>query len=81
MYGFDIMGWPGYPVIRSVREFLMVTWIIQRAPESKEAAAEARKRISRPAHRNKPQGLAAFCSTQCKQAVEPPWRGCFLTGL
>ena len=46
MYGFDIMGWPGYPVMRSVREFLMVTWVIQKAPESKEAAAEARKRIS-----------------------------------
>ena len=45
MYGFDIMGWPGYPVMRSVREFLMVTWVIQKAPESKEAAAEASKRI------------------------------------
>ena len=45
VYGFDIMGWPGYPVMRSVREFLMVTWVIQKAPESKEAAAEASKRI------------------------------------
>jgi aminoglycoside phosphotransferase (APT) family kinase protein len=46
VYGFDIMGWPGYPVMRSVREFLMVTWVIQKASESQKAAAEARKRIS-----------------------------------
>ena len=45
VYGFDIMGWPGYPVMRSVREFLMVTWVIQKAPESEESAAEAHKRI------------------------------------
>ena len=46
VYGFDIMQWPGYPVMRSVREFLMVTWVIQKAAESDQAAAEARKRIS-----------------------------------
>jgi thiamine kinase-like enzyme len=45
-YGFDIMQWPGYPVMRSVREFLMVTWLIQKAAESDQAAAEAPKRIS-----------------------------------
>lgn len=44
MYGFDIMRWPGYPVMRSVGESLMVTWVIQKA-ESDQAAAEARKRI------------------------------------
>jgi hypothetical protein len=26
VYGFDIMTWPGYPVLREIREFLMVTW-------------------------------------------------------
>src|SRR5215469_8923863 len=26
-YGVDIMDWSGYPVMRAVREFLMVTWI------------------------------------------------------
>jgi aminoglycoside phosphotransferase (APT) family kinase protein len=46
VYGFDIMRWPGYPVIRAVREFLMVTWIIQKANESDAAAAEATKRIA-----------------------------------
>jgi aminoglycoside phosphotransferase (APT) family kinase protein len=45
VYGYDIMTWPGYPVMRAVREFLMVTWVIQKAPESEQAAAEAAKRI------------------------------------
>jgi aminoglycoside phosphotransferase (APT) family kinase protein len=46
VYGFDIMTWPGYPVLREVREFLMVTWVIQKAGESEQIAAEARKRIA-----------------------------------
>jgi aminoglycoside phosphotransferase (APT) family kinase protein len=46
VYGFDIMQWPGYPVMRAVREFLMVTWVIQKAAESVQAAAEAAKRIA-----------------------------------
>lgn len=25
VYGFDIMAWPGYPVLREIREFLMVS--------------------------------------------------------
>jgi hypothetical protein len=46
VYGFDIMQWSGYPVLGSIREFLMVTWVISKAAESDWAAAEARKRIS-----------------------------------
>jgi aminoglycoside phosphotransferase (APT) family kinase protein len=46
VYGFDIMAWCGYPVLREVREFLMVTWVIQKASESETTAAEARKRIA-----------------------------------
>ena len=46
VYGYDIMTWPGYPIMRAVREFLMVTWVIQKAPESGQAAAEAAKRIA-----------------------------------
>jgi hypothetical protein len=40
------MAWPGYPIMRAVREFLMVTWVIQKAAESAQAAAEAAKRIT-----------------------------------
>jgi aminoglycoside phosphotransferase (APT) family kinase protein len=46
VYGFDIMKWSGYPVMRAVREFLMVPWVIQNAGENPRVAAEARKRIS-----------------------------------
>jgi aminoglycoside phosphotransferase (APT) family kinase protein len=46
VYGVDIMTWPGYPAMRAVREFLMVTWVIQKAAESDQAAAEAAKRIA-----------------------------------
>jgi aminoglycoside phosphotransferase (APT) family kinase protein len=46
VYGFDIMKWSGYPVMRAVREFLMVPWVAQKAGESPRLAAEARKRIS-----------------------------------
>jgi hypothetical protein len=34
MYGFDTTQWPGYPVMRSVREFLVATWVIQKAAKS-----------------------------------------------
>lgn len=44
-YGYDIMRWPGYPTLREVSEFLMVTWVITRAGESQCATAEAIKRI------------------------------------
>jgi hypothetical protein len=46
VYGFDIMRWPGYPVMRSTRELLMVTWLIQKAAEDDRAAAEASRRIA-----------------------------------
>lgn len=46
VYGFDIMQWAGYPTMRAVREFLMVTWVIQQAKESEQMAVEARKRIT-----------------------------------
>ncbi|MFD0883104.1 phosphotransferase enzyme family protein [Streptosporangium algeriense] len=44
-YGFDVMRWPGYPILRDVREFLMVTWLSQKAGHDERAAAEVRKRI------------------------------------
>ena len=46
VYGFDIMQWPGYSTMRAVREFLMITWVIQGAGGSQKVAAEAGKRIA-----------------------------------
>lgn len=44
VYGFDVMAWDGYPILRDVREFLMVTWLAQKADDD-QSAVEVRKRI------------------------------------
>ncbi|MEV0756130.1 aminoglycoside phosphotransferase family protein [Streptosporangium sp. NPDC050280] len=44
-YSFDVMRWPGYRVLGDIREFLMVTWLSQKADQDEQAAAEVRKRI------------------------------------
>ena len=44
-YGFDVLAWPGYPVLRNVRELLMVAWLSQNARVDKRVAAEVAKRI------------------------------------
>ena len=46
IYGYDLLRWPGYPVLAEVREFIMVTWMILKADESERTSTEARKRIS-----------------------------------
>lgn len=44
-YGFDIMQWSGYPVMRDVRELLMVTWLAQKSQADRDAASELATRI------------------------------------
>ncbi len=44
-YGYDIMQWPGYPMLADIREFIIVTWIAQKANENEKTSAEARKRV------------------------------------
>ncbi|MCZ4125966.1 phosphotransferase enzyme family protein [Streptomyces sp. H39-S7] len=44
-YGFDVREWSGYPVLRRVRELLMVTWLSQNAGASPQAAEEVEKRV------------------------------------
>jgi Ser/Thr protein kinase RdoA (MazF antagonist) len=46
VYGYDIMQWPGYPALADIREFIMATWVIQKAGESEKMSAEARKRVN-----------------------------------
>jgi aminoglycoside phosphotransferase (APT) family kinase protein len=46
VYGYDIRQWPGYPALREVREFLMVTWVLSKAAEDAWAAGESAKRIT-----------------------------------
>jgi Phosphotransferase enzyme family len=44
-YGFDVRTWPGYPVLREVRELTMTTWIMQNIGESAATAAEFALRV------------------------------------
>ena len=45
VYGYDIMQWPGYPALAAIREFILVTWMVQKSRREKETATEARKRV------------------------------------
>lgn len=44
-YGHNVLAWSGYPVLRDVREFLMVTWLMQNVADNPKAAAEFAKRM------------------------------------
>ncbi|WP_254390585.1 hypothetical protein [Streptomyces sp. AC550_RSS872] len=46
-YGFDVREWSGYPVLRRIRELLMVTWLSQNAGNGTDpsAAEEVEKRV------------------------------------
>jgi aminoglycoside phosphotransferase (APT) family kinase protein len=44
-YGYDITTWPGYLVLRDVREFLMVAWLSKNAGHDPEVALELAARI------------------------------------
>ncbi|MFJ4078451.1 phosphotransferase enzyme family protein [Streptomyces iakyrus] len=44
-YGFDVREWPGYTVLRSIRELLMVTWLSQNVGTNPRAAEEVEKRV------------------------------------
>jgi aminoglycoside phosphotransferase (APT) family kinase protein len=44
-YGYDVMDWPGFPVIRAVNELKMTTWLMQNIAESPRIADEFRTRL------------------------------------
>jgi Ser/Thr protein kinase RdoA (MazF antagonist) len=43
-YGFDILSWPGFPVLRAIRELTMTTWLMQ-LTDDPAAAAEFHSRV------------------------------------
>jgi aminoglycoside phosphotransferase (APT) family kinase protein len=45
-YGFDVTSWPGYTLLRDIRELIMVTWLAQNPRHLPEIAAEVGKRIA-----------------------------------
>jgi aminoglycoside phosphotransferase (APT) family kinase protein len=44
-YGFDVQEWPGYTVLRDVRELTMTTWLMQNVEEDRRIAEEFQRRV------------------------------------
>lgn len=44
-YGFDVMAWSGYRVMRDVRELLMVVWLAEKSMSDETVGAELATRI------------------------------------
>ncbi|UNS98974.1 aminoglycoside phosphotransferase family protein [Streptomyces tubbatahanensis] len=44
-YGFDLMNWPGYPVLADVRELMMTLWLGQQVTTNERAAEEFPRRV------------------------------------
>lgn len=44
-YGFDIMNWPGYPVLADLRELMMTLWLGQQVNTQARSAEEFRRRV------------------------------------
>jgi aminoglycoside phosphotransferase (APT) family kinase protein len=44
-YGFDVLAWEGYPVLREINELKMTTWLMQNVDESEAVAQEFRNRL------------------------------------
>ncbi|PRX61437.1 phosphotransferase family enzyme [Nonomuraea fuscirosea] len=44
-YGFDVLAWEGYPVLRDINELKMTTWLMQNVSENEPIAHEFRNRM------------------------------------
>ncbi|MDF4253424.1 aminoglycoside phosphotransferase family protein [Streptomyces sp. WMMB303] len=44
-YGFDLMNWPGYPVLADVRELMMTLWLGHQVTTNSRAAEEFPRRV------------------------------------
>jgi hypothetical protein len=45
-YGFDVMTWPGYTLLRDIRELTMITWLAQNPDNLPEIKTEITMRIA-----------------------------------
>jgi len=46
IYGFDVMSWPGFDVMRRVNELKMTSWLMQNVAEDEAIAAEFQNRLA-----------------------------------
>ena len=59
-YCFDVRTWPGYPVLREIRELTMTTWLMQNVAESAAVAAEFALRVASLRERDTRRVWTAF---------------------
>ncbi|MER6952578.1 phosphotransferase family protein [Streptomyces sp. NPDC002623] len=45
LYGYDVMRWPGYPILRGIRELRLTTFALQTADQNPRALSQARYRV------------------------------------
>lgn len=60
VYGFDVTGLEGFPVIRAVNELKMTTWLMQNVHESDRVAREFRTRLASLHDSNAPRDWQPF---------------------
>ncbi|MBG0814161.1 aminoglycoside phosphotransferase family protein [Planomonospora sp. ID82291] len=59
-YGFDIISWEGFPILRSINELKMTTWLMQNVNESERVAQEFRTRFASLHDDEAPRSWAPF---------------------
>nr|WP_236667331.1 aminoglycoside phosphotransferase family protein [Nonomuraea sp. K271] len=59
-YGFDVLAWDGYPVLRDINELKMTTWLMQNVSENDAIAQEFHNRMHSLRHPDAPRRWRAF---------------------
>ncbi|MEV3978211.1 phosphotransferase family protein [Nonomuraea sp. NPDC049655] len=59
-YGFDVLAWEGYPVLRDINELKMTTWLMQNVDEDAAIAREFRNRMNSLRKPDAPRRWRAF---------------------
>jgi hypothetical protein len=59
-YGFDVIRWDGFPVLRAINELKMTTWLMQNVAESDQISAEFRTRLASLHDDNAPRGWQPY---------------------
>lgn len=59
-YGFDVMSWEGFPILRAINELKMTTWLMQNVRQSDRVAEEFRTRLASLHDRDAPRTWQPF---------------------
>ncbi|GAA1005437.1 hypothetical protein Aple_050940 [Acrocarpospora pleiomorpha] len=59
-YGFDVLAWDGFTILRAVNELKMTTWLMQNVAEDQAIAEEFRNRMSCLRDPDKPRRWRPF---------------------